>query len=294
LRFRRLSPRNSTSLFSLPIIVKRSFIPLLLLAATLAKSTIPTFFTEADSLIAADSVKKKTKKTAKLDVIVLDAGHGGKDPGAIGTNGYKEKTATLAIALKTGELLKEALPGIKVVYTRDNDKFIELYRRGEIANKYKGKLFISIHCNSTPEKPSKAQGTATYILRPGKTDAAIRVAARENAVIEYEKDKKRYEGLSDIEFILTSMRSAQDIRYSEKFAATVQKEFKKQVGLKSNGVEQAGFYVLVGASMPSVLIETAFISNPKEEEVLSSEDGQIQFAQAIVEAVKRFKKTYEE
>lgn len=251
--------------------------------------------TQGDSLdVTGDTVVKKKKKTPKLDVIVLDAGHGGKDPGAIGTNGYKEKSATLAIALKTGALLKEALPGIKVIYTRDDDRFIELYRRGEIANKYKGKLFISIHCNSTAEKPTKARGTATYILRPGKTDAAIRVAARENAVIEYEKDKKRYEGLSDIEFILTSMRSAQDIRYSERFAATLQKEFKSNSNLKNNGVEQAGFYVLVGASMPSVLIETAFISNPKEEDLLKSSDGQTQFAKGIVEAVKKFKKMYEE
>ncbi len=282
-----------TSRSSLPTIAKRAFIPLLVIAAIFVSGSIWALLLQTDSLAAADSTKKKTRKP-KLDVIILDAGHGGKDPGAIGTHGFKEKTATLAIALKTGELLKEALPGIKVFYTRDDDKFIELYRRGEIANKYKGKLFISIHCNSTAEKPSKAHGTATYILRPGKTDAAIRVAARENAVIEFEKDKKRYEALSDIEFILTSMRSAQDIRYSEKFAAIVQKEFKQHVGLKNNGVEQAGFYVLVGAAMPSVLIETAFISNPKEEEVLSSKEGQAQFAKAIVDAIKTFKKAYEE
>lgn len=247
---------------------------------------------QADSTVRSDTIKKKSKKP-KFDVIILDAGHGGKDPGAIGTSGYKEKQATLAIALMTGELLREELPGIKVIYTRNDDRFIELYRRGDIANKHKGKLFISIHCNSTPEKPSKARGTATYILRPGRTDAAIKVAARENAVIEFEKDKKRYEGLSDIEFILTSMRSAQDIRYSERFAASLQQEFKKQEGLRSNGVEQAGFYVLIGASMPSVLIETAFISNPHEEELLRSEEGQQVFARSIVNAIKKFKKSYE-
>lgn len=266
---------------------------MLVIAAIFISGSIWALLLQSDSLAAADSATSKIKKP-KLDVIILDAGHGGKDPGAIGTHGFKEKTATLAIALKTGELLKKELPGIKVFYTRNDDKFIELYRRGEIANKYKGKLFISIHCNSAAEKPSKAHGTATYILRPGKTDAAIRVAARENAVIEFEKDKKRYEALSDIEFILTSMRSAQDIRYSEKFAAIVQKEFKQHVGLKNNGVEQAGFYVLVGAAMPSVLIETAFISNPKEEELLSSKEGQAQFAKAIVDAIKKFKKAYEE
>lgn len=236
---------------------------------------------------------KSKKKHPKLDVIVLDAGHGGKDPGAIGTNGYKEKQATLAIVFKLGELIESELPNTKVVYTRKSDKFIELYRRGEIANENKGKLFISIHCNSTPKKPTKAGGMATYILRPGKTDAAIRVASRENAVIEFEKDKKRYDALSDIDFILTSMSRAQDVRFSEHFASQVQQSLKKIVGLKSNGVEQAGFFVLVGASMPNVLIETAFISNEHEEALLKSEVGQEKFAKAILEAIKKYKEKYE-
>ncbi|HYM20202.1 MAG TPA: N-acetylmuramoyl-L-alanine amidase [Candidatus Kapabacteria bacterium] len=226
-------------------------------------------------------------------MIVLDAGHGGKDPGAIGTAGYKEKQATLAIVLKLGKLIEDELPDTKVVYTRKSDVFIELYRRGEIANEHKGKLFISIHCNSTPQKPTSAGGMATYILRPGKTDAAIKVAARENAVISYEKDKARYDALSDIDFILTSMSRAQDVRFSEKFASQVQKYLKKTVGLKSNGVEQAGFFVLVGASMPNVLVETAFISNKKEEALLKSSAGQEKFASAILEAIKQYKTIYE-
>ena len=236
---------------------------------------------------------KLKKKHPKLDVIVLDAGHGGKDPGAIGTKGYKEKQVTLAIVLKLGEMIKEELPDIEIVYTRKTDKFIELYRRGEIANENKGKLFISIHCNSTPEKPTKAGGMATYILRPGKTDAAIKVAARENAVIEFEKNKNRYAALSDIDFILTSMSRSQDVKFSEKFASLVQKELKKTVGLKNNGVEQAGFFVLVGASMPNVLIETAFISNPKEEAFLKSSAGQLKYGKGILEAIKEYKAVYE-
>jgi len=243
----------------------------------------------ADTTVA----KTKPKKHPKLDVIVLDAGHGGKDPGAIGTKGYKEKQAALAIVLKLGELIEKEMPDTKVVYTRKSDKFIELYRRGEIANENKGKLFICIHCNSTPEKPTKAGGMETYILRPGKTDAAIRVAARENAVIEYEKNKKRYEGLSDIDFILTSMSRSQDVKFSEKLAGLVQKELKKSVGFKSHGVSQAGFFVLVGASMPSVYIETAYISNLKEEAYLKSSAGQAKYAKAILEAFKKYKDLYE-
>jgi N-acetylmuramoyl-L-alanine amidase len=239
------------------------------------------------------SKTKQKKKQPKLDVIVLDAGHGGKDPGAIGTKGYQEKQATLAIVKKLGELIEADLSGVEVVYTRKTDKFIELYRRGEIANEHKGKLFISIHCNSTPEKPTKAGGIATYILRPGKTDAAIKVASRENAVIEYEKNKNRYAALSDIDFILTSMSRSQDVKFSEKFASIVQKELKKSVGLKNNGVEQAGFFVLIGASMPNVLIETAYISNLKEEALLKSAAGQLKYAKGIVEAIKKYKEVYE-
>lgn len=249
-----------------------------------------TLFSSDDTVTAKPKPKKKKNILSK---IILDAGHGGKDPGAVGTNGFYEKDATLAIVLALGKLIEEELPGVNVGYTRKSDKFVELYKRGDIANKQKGNLFISVHCNSTPEKPAKASGMATYFLRPGKTDAAIRVAAKENAVIEFEKDKDRYDALSDIDFILTSMRSSSDIKFSEKFASLVQKELKASVGIKNNGVEQAGFYVLVGAAMPSVLIETAFISNPKEEALLSSKEGQEKFARGILEAIKKFKEHYE-
>ncbi|MEI8133653.1 MAG: N-acetylmuramoyl-L-alanine amidase [bacterium] len=241
----------------------------------------------------APPVNAAPKAHAVLDVIVLDAGHGGKDPGAIGVNGVMEKSAALAIVLKLGKLIEEEMPGVKVVYTRNSDKFIELYRRGEIANAKKGKLFVCVHCNSTPKKPTTAGGMETYILRPGKTDAAIKVAARENAVIKYEKNKKRYEGLSDIDFILTSMSRSQDVKYSEKLAGMVQAELQKTVGLKNHGVSQAGFFVLVGASMPSVYVETAYISNPKEEKILGSNAGQMKYARGILDAIKKYKTIYE-
>ncbi|HWF44745.1 MAG TPA: N-acetylmuramoyl-L-alanine amidase [Candidatus Kapabacteria bacterium] len=234
-----------------------------------------------------------TAKHAKLDVIVLDAGHGGRDAGAIGTHGYMEKQATLAIILKLGKLIESQMPGVKVVYTRKSDTFIELYRRGEIANQQKGKLFISVHCNSTPQKPSAATGFTTYILRPGKTDAAIRVAAKENAVIHYEQKRERYYYLSDVDFILTSMSRNQDVKFSEKFASLVQQQLDKKLKIKNNGVSQAGFYVLVGASMPNVLIETGFISNPKEEALLKSESGQTEYAKGILEAIQKYKVIYE-
>jgi N-acetylmuramoyl-L-alanine amidase len=240
----------------------------------------------------ADAPSPETKHP-KLDIIVLDAGHGGRDAGAIGPGGFMEKQATLGIVEKLGKLIEQTMPGVKVVYTRHDDHFVELYRRGQIANEKKGKLFISIHCNSTPQKPSHAAGFTTYILRPGKTDAAIKVAAQENAVIKYEQKRERYYYLSDVDFILTSMARSADVKFSEKFAALVQNEVGKKVSIPDNGVSQAGFYVLVGASMPNVLVETAFISNPKEEALLKSSAGQEKYAQGILAAIKKYKALYE-
>jgi N-acetylmuramoyl-L-alanine amidase len=230
---------------------------------------------------------------AKLDVIVLDAGHGGKDSGAIGLGGYMEKQAALAIVLKLGKLIEKEIPGVKVIYTRHDDHFVELYRRGAIANEAHGKLFISVHCNSTPQKPSHASGFTTYFLRPGKTEAAIHVAARENAVVKYETSHHKYEDLSDVDYILTSMSRNQDVKFSEKFASLVQQELGKKLHIPDNGVSQAGFYVLIGASMPNVLIETGFISNPKEEALLKSDAGESNYARGILEAIKKYKAIYE-
>ena len=246
-----------------------------------------------DTLVSGQTVPRKKHPKPKLDVIVIDPGHGGKDAGSVGPGGYYEKKAALGIALKLGALVEKHLDGVKVVYTRKDDRFVELYKRGQIANKYKGKLFISIHANSTPQKPSKASGFETYILRPGKTDAAINVAARENAVVKYESDKERYANLSDIDFILTSMQRSQDVRYSEKFAGYVQQELGKQLNIRNRGVSQAGFLVLIGAAMPNVLIETAFISNPDEEDLLKSSVGQLSYARGIFNAIKKYKAHYE-
>ncbi|MCW8805113.1 MAG: N-acetylmuramoyl-L-alanine amidase, partial [Ignavibacteriaceae bacterium] len=153
-----------------------------------------------------------------FDVVVIDAGHGGKDPGAIGISNLKEKDVTLAIALKLGEIFKKEMPDVKVVYTRNNDTFIDLYKRGKIANEKNGKLFLSIHCNSTKKKPSDASGAEVYLLRPGRTEEAIEIAETENSVIKYEDNPQRYEKLTDENFILVSMAHSAYMKYSEKFA----------------------------------------------------------------------------
>ncbi|MBU2444204.1 MAG: N-acetylmuramoyl-L-alanine amidase [Bacteroidetes bacterium] len=236
-----------------------------------------------------------SKNNVSFDVVVIDAGHGGKDGGAVGYNGTKEKDINLAITLKLGAILKSKNPNLKVVYTRDDDRFIELYRRGQIANENNGKLFISIHCNSTPARPGTSQGYEIYLLRPGRTEDAIKIAERENSVIKLEEGyEERYKHLSDENFILTAMSQTANVKHSEKFAEILDEKFRKTLPIKRNGVKQAGFYVLVGASMPSVLIETAFLNNPTDERFLNTSSGQQQFADAIYRAIIDYKNYYEE
>lgn len=230
----------------------------------------------------------------KLDCIVIDAGHGGEDPGTIGVTRTKEKDITLGIALKLGKLIEKNLRGVKVVYTRKTDEFIELYRRGQIANAAGGKLFISIHCNAAPHKPSPAHGFEIYLLRPGKTANALRIAERENDVVKLEKDyETRYQSLTEEHFILLTMAQSAYVKYSETFADILAKEMKSHTGFEDNGVKQAGFYVLVGASMPNVLIETAYLSNRHDEKILKGGTGQQQVAESIFAGVKRYKEEYE-
>ncbi|GBD88816.1 N-acetylmuramoyl-L-alanine amidase AmiA precursor [bacterium BMS3Abin03] len=235
----------------------------------------------------------KTQKKWGFDVIVIDPGHGGKDPGAIGIGKVKEKDINLSVALKLGKLIEKNMKDVKVVYTRKTDKFVDLYKRGKIANEKDGKLFISIHCNSTKKKPTDVNGIEVYLLRPGRTSEAITIAERENSVIEYEDDPARYKKLTDENFILVSMAHSAYMKYSETFADLLNNEFKHNTKLKARGVKQAGFYVLVGASMPNVLIETGFISNKKDAIFLKSHNGQKQLAEAIFDAIKSYRKFYE-
>jgi N-acetylmuramoyl-L-alanine amidase len=243
-----------------------------------------------------DSLRDKLqgqRGRAKLDVIVIDAGHGGKDPGTIGVTGTREKDVALGVALKLGKLIEQNLKDVKVVYTRSTDTFVELDERGRIANDANGKLFISIHCNSTERKPSSANGFEIYLLRPGKTQNAIDVATQENKAIEFEANKERYEKLTEEFFILLTMRQSAFARYSEEFAAVASDIMAQELKIQNSGVKQAGFYVLVGASMPNVLVETGYLSNRAEEKVLRSQDGQKRMAEALFKGIVSYKSIYE-
>jgi N-acetylmuramoyl-L-alanine amidase len=230
----------------------------------------------------------------KLDVIVIDAGHGGKDPGCIGVNGTWEKNVTLGVAQKLGQLIEKTLKGVKVIYTRKTDKFIELYRRTQIANESSGKLFISIHCNAMAHKPSRMSGFEIYLLRPGMTQEAVAIASRENAVVQLEEGyQDRYRKLTEEEFIIVTMAQSAYMKQSEQFAESAAGAMAANLQIKNSGVKQAGFYVLVGASMPNVLVELGYLSNKKEEQFLRSQAGQKKVADALFRGIKDYRVKYE-
>jgi len=239
-----------------------------------------------------DIENKKSEKW-NFKVIVLDAGHGGKDPGAIGIGKIKEKNINLAIVKELGKLIEKKMKDVKVVYTRNSDKFVELYKRGKIANEHHGNLFISVHCNSMPKKPSKTRGFEVYLLRPGRTKEAIDIAEFENSVISLEDDPSRYKKLNDENFILVSMAHSSNMRYSESFADMLNTEWIKNVKIPSRGIKQAGFYVLVGAAMPAVLIETGYLSNKKDVHYLNTKAGQKKIAETIFNGIMKYKKYYQ-
>ena len=230
----------------------------------------------------------------KVDVVVIDAGHGGKDSG---TRGKKilEKDVALKIALKLGNYIEKNLSGVKVIYTRKTDTYISLDQRANIANRANADLFICIHANSMPG--GKATGTETYVMGLHKDESNFEVAKRENSVILMDKDyKERYEGFdpdSPESYILFSLTQSAYQESSLRFASKVEGQFKDRVGRLSRGVKQAGFVVLWRTTMPSVLIETGFLTNSTEEKFLAGDEGQELIASGIYRAFKEYKNEVE-
>ncbi len=241
------------------------------------------------------------KRDLKINTIIIDAGHGGHDPGTSGAIS-KEKDIALKIALELGQTINKYLKDVKVIYTRSEDKFIPLEERAQLANKNGADLFISIHCNSLPEKTSETRkqsiyGTETYVMGAHTSDANFEVAKRENSVILLEKDNQEtYEGFdpkSPESYILFSMYQNAHIINSLNMADKVERQFKERVGRNSRGVKQAGFWVLYRTSMPSVLIECGYLSNKKEEKYLNDALGQTYIASGIFRAFRDYKNEME-
>jgi N-acetylmuramoyl-L-alanine amidase len=231
----------------------------------------------------------------KVRVVVINAGHGGTDPGCHGIK-HLEKEVALSITLKVGKYIEDNLKDVKVVYTRKTDIFVPLTEIASHANKNNADLFICIHCNAAVNK--QVYGSETYVMGLHKTKGNLDVAKRENAAILYEEDyKKKYEGFdpnSDEANIIFNMYQNAFLEQSLSYASKVQSEFKKNKNLTDKGVKQAGFLVLWKTSMPSVLIETGFLTNADEEKYLGSPKGQDQIAFAIYKAFKNYKAEVEE
>ena len=237
----------------------------------------------------AQKIKKMREKWL-LDTIVIDAGHGGRDPGAIGIGGLQEKTVTLDVAKRLGKLLEQNL-GVNVIYTREDDNFIELWKRTQIANESNGDLFISIHANANERH--HASGFETYLLRPGKFDDAVEIVQRENDVIKFEEDKSKYEDLSDVNTILASMAQNEYIKESEFLASEIQNQLSYVLNIKNRGVKQAGFWVLHKVDMPNVLIELGFLTSKKDIQLLRKARYRQKMAEAIFRSIVTFKDKYE-
>lgn len=234
-------------------------------------------------------VSEEARERWQFDTVVIDAGHGGKDPGAMG-HGVQEKDIVLDLALKLGEYIEDRLD-VDVEYTRTDDRFIPLKERGQKANQAEAKLFLSLHVNAA--RAASARGTETYFLGPSKSEAAREVMERENSVIRYEENTERYEQYDEDALVRQTLTQSAYMRQSEQLASFVQNQFEERVHRKNRGVHQAGFYVLWSASMPAVLVELGFLSNPQEARYLKSDQGQTYLASALFRAVRTYKEQYE-
>lgn len=228
--------------------------------------------------------------SSKIKCIVIDAGHGGNDPGAIGYFKTQEKDITLAVALKLGALINEHFPEIKVMYTRKTDVFVKLFERADIANRNKADLFISIHCNAASR--STALGSETFVMGIHRSEANLAVAQKENASILLEDDYfERYDGFnpnSAEAYIVFSLFQNAYLNNSLGFATSIQQELTGRLKFVDRGVKQAGFLVLYRTAMPGVLVELGFISNPQDELFLRSKMGQESLAKAMLNAFANY------
>ena len=230
----------------------------------------------------------------KVDVVVIDPGHGGRDPGALGKNS-REKDIVLSIALKVGQYIQENIPDVKVIYTREKDQFVELHERANIANQNNADLFISIHANWWTNP--RIAGAETFTMGTSLDERNLQVAMKENSVITLEEDyTTNYEGFdpnSAESYIIFNLMMKTFQQQSVDFAGLVQDQFRERAKRPDRGVKQERFLVLWRTTMPSVLIETGFITNPREEEYLKSKQGQEYLASAIYRAFKIYKENIE-
>lgn len=240
------------------------------------------------------------KKSFAVTKIVIDPGHGGKDPGTLGSY-TKEKDVALQVALKVGEYVNKYVKDIEVIYTRKDDRFIDLKKRSEIANTHDANLFVSIHANSLPKKTpisrKKAiKGSEVYVMGAQNTDRALEVAKRENSVILMEEDYEKnydFDPQSEESYILFNLTQSAYQDNSLMLASLIDDQLKNRAGRKSYGVKQSSLYVMWSTAMPSVLVEIGYLSNPVEERELNNEEVQSYIASGIYRAIKEYKEAFD-
>lgn len=230
----------------------------------------------------------------RMKKIVLDAGHGGKDPGNIGSKA-KEKDINLAVTLLVGKYIKENMPDVEVIYTRDDDIFHEVKKRPQIANINKADLFVSIHSNAATNR--SAFGTETFVMGTKHFEANFDIVKKENSVILLEDNhEEEYEGFdpnSPESYMMFNLMSKANFSNSLSLAEHIETQFRDRVGRKSRGVKQAPLWVLWTTSMPSVLVEVGFLSNTEEEKFLMTQEGKEYMASAIYRSIKEYKEQIE-
>lgn len=265
-------------------------IPLLALTVVPGSDFLASDLTQ-DTVRRAEADATETSSPTQLRTVVIDAGHGGKDPGCIGRR-TRESSVVLKLALQLGRKIKQEMPKVRVIYTRSSDHFVELAERSAIANRNRADLFISLHCNASPSS-SRVYGTETYTMGLHKTEGNLDVAKRENAVIlkedNYQQTYKGFNPNSPLAHIMLANYQHAFMGSSINFAEKVERSFRRNAERTSRGVKQAGFLVLWRTTMPSVLIETGYLTNPTEEAFLMSQDGQEQITNAIYKAFEQYK-----
>lgn len=247
-------------------------------------------------LLSCSAFAQGETSLTQIKTVVIDPGHGGKHPGAISKNGkYQEKHITLAIGLKLGEYIKQNYPGIKVIYTRTTDQYVDLDERAGIANRNRADLFISIHVNAT--KSTAVSGTETFVMGTHKSGDNFEVCKAENSVIVLEDNyQAKYEGFnpdSPESYIIFSLLQNTHLEQSLSFAAHVQQQFKKGPVYNNRGVKQGGLLVLWKTTMPAILTEVGFISNAKDYSVITTQAGQNELAERLFDAFSAYKQEYE-
>lgn len=252
-----------------------------------------TLFASFFLLNRSESQITPKKEGSKIDVIIIDAGHGGKDPGSTSVAKIPEKSYNLLIAKYLAEMLRKNYSDMEVYMTRNDDSFIELKERGRIANSKKGKLFVSIHCNSKLPEENDKSGFEVYVMDAVKSNDAVKITQGENLLIRDNLDSTKSRTVFQNDFILSSMYTNVYRRYSERFASMLQTELTKTTQLENRGIKEEQFVVNYTTSMPSVLVECGFLSNTKDEAYLRSKEGQYDIARSIYKAIRYFKMDYE-